>query len=91
MSFDLQDLDDSTSLYTMIGYKAAGEAIFGKAKTATLVEDMSMDAVADILENWMEVPVNVHAIVEYDTSKGKTRVSPYNIARLPIDYLTEYC
>ena len=90
VSFDLQDLEDSRSLYNMIGYKAAGEAIFGKAKTATHVEEMSMDAVADLLENWMEVPVNVHAIVEYEASKGKTRVSPYNIARLPIDYLTEY-
>ena len=56
----------------MIGYKAAGEAIFGK-KTATTVEDMNIEAVADILENWMEVPINVHAIIEYDMIKGKTR------------------
>ena len=28
--------------------------------------------------------------VEYDVAKGKTRVSPYNIMRMPIDYLTEY-
>ena len=74
----------------MIGYKAAGEAIFGKDKTATQVEDMGGEDLADILETWMEVPVNVHAIVEYDMSKGKTRVSPYNISRLSIDYLTEY-
>tara|TARA_B100000795_G_scaffold19505_1_gene12960 strand:+ start:2249 stop:2932 length:684 start_codon:yes stop_codon:yes gene_type:complete len=90
VSFDLQDLEDSRSLYNMIGYKAAGEAIFGKNKSATTVEDMNMEAVADILENWMEVPINVHAIIEYDMNKGKTRVSPYNLARLPIDYLTEY-
>ena len=38
----------------------------------------------------MEVPIKVHAIIEYDMNKGKTRVSPYNIARLPINYLTEY-
>ena len=48
----------------MIGYKAAGEAIFGK-KSATTVEEMNIEAVADILENWMEVPINVHAIIEY--------------------------
>ena len=73
VSFDLQDLEDSKSLYNMIGYKAAGEAIFGK-KSATTVEEMNIEAVADILENWMEVPINVHAIIEYDMSKGKTRV-----------------
>ena len=47
VSFDLQDLEDSRSLYNMIGYKAAGEAIFGK-KSATTVEDMNIEAVADI-------------------------------------------
>jgi hypothetical protein len=50
----------------------------------------SAQAVADILENWMEVPIKVHAIIEYDMNKGKTRVSPYNIACLPFNFLTEF-
>ena len=86
----LCDLEDSTDMYNMIGYKAADEAIFGKLKTATQVEDLAPEVVADVLEEWSEVPINVHAIVEYDVAKGKTRVSPYNIMRMPIDYLTEY-
>ena len=89
MSFDLQDLEDSTSLYNMMGYAAAGKAIFGK-KTATQIAGLDTESLADILEEWMEVPVNVHACIEYEMSKGKTRVSPYNMARLSIDYLTEY-
>ena len=78
VSFMLCDLEDSTDMYNMIGYKAAGEAIFGKLKTATQVEDLAPEVVADVLEEWSEVPINVHAIVEYDIAKGKVRVSPYN-------------
>ena len=51
---------------------------------------MAPPAVADVLEEWSEVPINVHAVVEYDIAKGKVRVSPYNLACMPIDYLTEY-
>lgn len=87
-SLMLCDLEDSTSKYNLIGFKATGEGIFGK--TATQVQDMAPEAVADVLEEWSEVPINVHAVVEYDIAKGKVRVSPYNLARMPIDYLTEY-
>ena len=90
VSFMLCDLEDNKDLLNLIGYKAAGEAIFGKGKTATQVQDMSAEAVADILEEWSEVPINIHAVVEYDLTKGKTRISPYNLARMPLDYLTEY-
>ena len=78
-------------MYNLIGYKAAAKAIFGEGKTATLVQDMHDDAIADVLEEWSEVPINIFsAVVEYDIAKGKTRVSPYNLMRMPLDYLTEY-
>lgn len=89
-SFMLCDLENSKDLFNLIGYKAAGEAIFGKGKTATQVQDMHGDAVADVLEEWSEVPINIHAVVEYEIVKGKTRISPYNLMRMPLDYLTEY-
>ena len=88
-SLVLCDLEDQNCKYNLIGFKAAGENIF-TGKTATQVEDMAPEAVADVLEEWSEVPINVHAVVEYDIAKGKTRVSPYNLVRMPIDYLTEY-
>ena len=89
-SLMLCDLEDNKDMYNLIGYKAAGEAIFGKGKTATQVQDMHDDAVADVLEEWSEVPINISAVVEYDIAKGKPRVSPYNLMRMPLDYLTEY-
>ena len=88
-SLMLCDLEDSKDMYNLIGYKAAGEAIFGKGKTATQVQDMNDEAVADILEEWSEVPININAVVEYDFAKGKTRISPHNLMRMPLDYLTE--
>lgn len=89
-SLMLCDLEDSNEMYNLIGYKAAGEAIFGQGKTPTAVQDMNDDAIADVLEEWSEVPINISAVVEYDIVKGKTRVSPYNLMRMPLDYLTEY-
>ena len=89
-SLMLCDLEDSNEMYNLIGYKAAGEAIFGQGKTPTAVQDLHDDAVADVLEEWSEVPINISTIVEYDIAKGKTRVSPYNLMRMPLDYLTEY-
>ena len=86
----LQDLEDKTSVLNLTGYKAAAEAIFGKGKSPVDVLMMHVDGVNDILESWSEVAINVHAVVEYDMTKGKARISPYNLARLSIDYLTEY-
>ena len=90
VSFILCDLEDTNNMFNLIGYKAAGEAIFGDGTTAESVAKKDAEAVADVLEEWSEVPINVHAIVEYDIAKGKVRVSPYNMVRMPIDYLAEY-
>ena len=89
ISMMLSDLEDKNRMYNLVGYKASGEAIFPNM-SAQYVQDMTTDAVMDILEDWSEVPINVHAIVEYDIIKGRVRVSPYNLVRMPLDYLTEY-
>ena len=83
VSFMLCDLEDSTDMYNMISYKAAGEAIFGKLKTATQVEDLAPEVVADVLEEWSEVLINVHAIVEYDVAKGKSACRPTTSCACP--------
>ena len=51
---------------------------------------MPPEKLADILEEWSEVPVNIHVIIEYEMAKGKVRISPYDISRLPIEYLPDY-
>ena len=90
VSMMLCDLEDKNSMYNLIGYKAAGEALFGADSTPDSVTALGETHIADVLEEWSEVPINVHAVVEYDIAKGKVRVSPYNLVRMPLDYLTEY-
>ena len=90
ISMMVADLEDANAMYNLIGYHSVGQTIFGKGATAELVHKMPRDKVLDILEDWAEVPLNVHCILEYDIKRGKTRVSPYNLVQMPIDYLTEY-
>ena len=33
---------------------------------------------------------NMQIIVEYEMNKGRVRITPFNMARLSIDYLPEY-
>ena len=88
-SFMMCDLKDSSVKYELTGYKAAAKCVFGN-KSADDVRLMEDDAVADVLEQWSEVPVSVSAVVEYDIVKSAVRVSPYKISPMPLDYTTDY-
>ena len=90
VSMMTSDLEDSTEMYNLLGYQALGEVLFGKKITAEQVLKMKGEDIADVLEEWSEVPMNVQAIVEYDPKRGKCRVSPYKLNKMPLDYLTEY-
>ena len=41
-----------------------------------------------MVKPWFETPAKIDLIVEYDEAKGRARSNPYNISRLPLDYLT---
>ena len=84
----LCDLEDSTELLNLKGYAKTGSIIF--EKTAADVAAMTDDERADILEKWSEVALNVSVHLEYNIAKGTADGWPYNLVRLPDDYLTEY-
>ena len=86
----LSDLENQHDMFNLIGYQATGKIMFGADATAADVAKWDDDKLGDVLEQWSEVPINVHAIIEYDIKKGIVRLSPYYITRLPIDYLPEY-
>ena len=86
----LSDLENQHDMFNLIGYQATGKIMFGADATAADVAKWDDDKLGDVLEQWSEVPINVHAIIEYDIKKGAVRLSPYDITRLPIDYLPEY-
>ena len=90
MAFELQDLEDKKIFHSMIGYGAAAKSIFGSNATPESVRDMEKKDVYDVLESWMEVAINVQAVIEFDTKRGMCRVSPYDISKLSLNYMPEY-
>ena len=48
------------------------------------------DERADVLESWSEVALNVYVHFEYNIAKGTADAWPYNLVRLPDDYLPDY-
>ena len=84
------DLENANEMFNLVGYKAMGKILFGDAATPEDVAKYDVETLGNVLEEWSEVPINVHSIIEYDIAKGTVRLSPYDISRLPIEYLGEY-
>ena len=51
---------------------------------------MPVSELHDVLESWMETPINLKIILDNNAEKMKTRVTPHTFKRIPLEFLTEY-
>ena len=51
------------------------------------LKSMPKSEVLDVLERWMERPVSIRAITNYELTKGCARSTPHMMTRLPISNL----
>lgn len=89
MKLQLVDLADSKIRYEMTAWKAIAKQIFG-TENAAEVAAREKSEIEDILETWALIPVQIKVLTEYDVAKGNVRVIPFHIAKLSLDYVTDY-
>ena len=89
LSFALVDLEDPSIKQTMVGFKKSAHSVFGEDITPQKLHDMPKSELHDVLESWMETPINIKVVLDNNAEKMKTRVTPHKAERLPLSYLTE--